>query len=66
MLIISAKYFTRVGETFIYIDNSGKFWQERKQTEKHLLNTALVSAPFAHGLSLSPHLYVNQIKLKIS
>ena len=54
MLIIGAKYFTQVGETCIYIDSSGKFWQDRKKTGKELLNTALVLQPLAHGLSPFP------------
>ena len=54
MLRIGAKFFSDVEETTLYIDSSGKFWQERKKTGKDLLNTALVLPPLAHGLSPFP------------
>ena len=54
MLRIGAKFFSGVEETTLYIDSSGKFWQERKKTGKDLLNTALVLPPLADGLSPFP------------
>ena len=54
MLRIGAKFFTELDETTVYIDSSGKFWQDRKKTGKDLLNTALVLPPLAHGLSPFP------------
>jgi hypothetical protein len=54
MLRIGAKFFSELDETTVYIDSSGKFWQDRKKTGKDLLNTALVLPPLAHGLSPFP------------
>ena len=54
MLRIAAKYFSGVEDSIVYIDSSGKFWQERKKTGKDLLNTALVLPPLAEGLSPFP------------
>ena len=34
MLRVGAKFFTEVDETTVYIDSSGKFWQDRKKTGK--------------------------------
>ena len=54
MLRVGAKFLSAKEETTLYIDSSGKFWQDRRKTGKDLLNTALVLPPLAPGLSPFP------------
>ena len=54
MLRVGAKFLSGKEETTLYIDSSGKFWQDRRKTGKDLLNTALVLPPLAPGLSPFP------------
>ena len=54
MLRIGAIYLSGEEETILYMDSSGKFWQERRRTGKDLLNTAIVLPPLAEGLSPFP------------
>ena len=50
MLRVGAKYFSGGEDTTVYIDSSGKYWQERKKSGANLLNTALVLPPPVRGV----------------
>ena len=44
MLRIGAKFFTELDETTVYIDSSGKFWQDRKKNWKRLVEHSIGAA----------------------
>ena len=54
MLRVGAKYFSGGEDTTVYIDSSGKYWQEKRKSGANLLNTALVLPPLSEGLSPFP------------